>query len=566
MRGTRPLLESLALSLSLLLASACSHRPVAASDSGAPADVLARQTSHLRVRGTFCPGAEPGELRLPTKLLFLVDTSNSMAISDPLDTTTGKTGRHRAIELVIDRFKNNPEVSHAIISFNHVKQVLTKDAAGQGGFTRDPAALKAALKQLDQASGMTDFEGAWSSAYMLLSKEMSRARDRDPWALQHSNYIVFFLADGAPQPQIQSAADWASIPDKIQKEMLGAVPAGSLPQYNVPTRILQRVKEVTQLKTLHGVPSLRVHTFYLQGGPVVSSAAVDLLKSISSAGTFRNFNSPNQIDFLNVNYSSTLSGWPELKTLVVSNQNLRPAASGPAVDSDGDGLTDAEEHKLGSSAKARDSDGDGFSDLLEVVYKGDPLDPKDADCPLASYDLDKDGRRDDSDGDGLLDCEERFLGTHATLPDSDGDGFDDLLELQNRTSPVISDSGDDKDFDGKTNGVELMTHTSPGRDEGAARKGQAYRYTVKQVTSGKDLRSCLSYDVSNILLAGPPLGANTVVLRASQTLGKNPADFGFFRAACVRARPGPAPLSVVIPQSAWKRLGALDTAVDCVSP
>ncbi|MBU0714073.1 MAG: thrombospondin type 3 repeat-containing protein [Verrucomicrobia bacterium] len=49
-----------------------------------------------------------------------------------------------------------------------------------------------------------------------------------------------------------------------------------------------------------------------------------------------------------------------------------------AVDSDGDGLSDWLEAKLGTDPYNSDTDGDGLSDWWEVANGGDPLDPDDA--------------------------------------------------------------------------------------------------------------------------------------------------------------------------------------------
>lgn len=45
------------------------------------------------------------------------------------------------------------------------------------------------------------------------------------------------------------------------------------------------------------------------------------------------------------------------------------------TDSDGDGLTDAEEAELGTDPNNHDTDGDGDADLAEVHFGSDPLDP-----------------------------------------------------------------------------------------------------------------------------------------------------------------------------------------------
>jgi len=47
----------------------------------------------------------------------------------------------------------------------------------------------------------------------------------------------------------------------------------------------------------------------------------------------------------------------------------------PNKDTDGDGLTDAEEEFYGTDPNNPDTDGDGFSDFEEIVAGTDPLDP-----------------------------------------------------------------------------------------------------------------------------------------------------------------------------------------------
>jgi hypothetical protein len=72
-----------------------------------------------------------------------------------------------------------------------------------------------------------------------------------------------------------------------------------------------------------------------------------------------------------------------------------PSAIASSVDTDGDGLTDAEEAQYGTDPNVVDTDNDGLSDREEIqVYKTDPLNP-----------------------------------------DSDGDGFSDGMEVKNGYNP-----------------------------------------------------------------------------------------------------------------------------------
>lgn len=87
-------------------------------------------------------------------------------------------------------------------------------------------------------------------------------------------------------------------------------------------------------------------------------------------------------------------------------------------DSDGDGLTNAQEASAGTDPNNPDSDGDGLSDGDEVlIYGTQPDNP-------------------DSDGDLLRDGDEvNIHNTNPALADSDGDGIPDQIELTNGTDP-----------------------------------------------------------------------------------------------------------------------------------
>lgn len=121
-------------------------------------------------------------------------------------------------------------------------------------------------------------------------------------------------------------------------------------------------------------------------------------------------------------------------TLQYGCGSSEPAVQQP-VDTDGDGLTDAEEAELGTDPMNADTDGDGLTDGDEVNnYGTDPL-------------------KADTDGDGLNDgAEVNSHGTDPLNPDTDDDGLSDGAEVnQHRTDPLDSDS----DGDGLTDGEEV---------------------------------------------------------------------------------------------------------------
>jgi hypothetical protein len=142
------------------------------------------------------------------------------------------------------------------------------------------------------------------------------------------------------------------------------------------------------------------------------------------------------------------------------------SAACDALDSDADGLTNAQERTLGTNPRNADSDGDGTPDGTEVG--GDVTRPRDTDrdgridaLESSRADADGDGVPDqtdpadndgcnpnpnsptcetrDTDGDGLTDAQERRLGTDPQDSDTDGDGANDGTEVGDVNRPTDTD-------------------------------------------------------------------------------------------------------------------------------
>lgn len=87
-----------------------------------------------------------------------------------------------------------------------------------------------------------------------------------------------------------------------------------------------------------------------------------------------------------------------------------------------------------------DTDGDGLSDAEEIGFGTNPLIP-------------------DTDGDNLTDGDEVYLyGTNPLTPDTDGDGLDDDVELN---AYFLDPTDPDTDNDGLTDGEEVNGFMSP---------------------------------------------------------------------------------------------------------
>lgn len=142
------------------------------------------------------------------------------------------------------------------------------------------------------------------------------------------------------------------------------------------------------------------------------------------------------------------------------------------VDSDGDGLPDDQEKKLGTDPHNPDTDGDGMNDGYEVFMKTDPLKsnlpsgaaggiaPSSA-STTASSTADVSTSTSvalDSDHDGLSDADEALYGTDPHNPDTDGDGLTDGEEVHlYKTDPRNADT----DHDGYKDADEIKKGYNP---------------------------------------------------------------------------------------------------------
>lgn len=151
------------------------------------------------------------------------------------------------------------------------------------------------------------------------------------------------------------------------------------------------------------------------------------------------------------------------------------AGGGPTADSDGDGLVNGRERRLGTDPGNPDTDGDGVSDGAEDEAGTNPLvSDSDTDeqpdvAPTASTEAPAAAPNapaaapGDADGDGLSDEQEAQIGTDPATADSDGDGLSDGAEVglgagaATGTDPTLADS----DGDGVSDGDEISAGTNP---------------------------------------------------------------------------------------------------------
>ena len=136
------------------------------------------------------------------------------------------------------------------------------------------------------------------------------------------------------------------------------------------------------------------------------------------------------------------------------------------LDQDGDGLSDTLEAQLNTDPKKKDTDGDGIDDAKEVgADVKTPLD-SDLDGIIDALDIVDDS---DADNDGLTDAQETKLGSNPNEVDSDNDGINDNEEIGNNFDDPLDTDDDgilnlldaDDDNDGLKTKYEIKIGTNP---------------------------------------------------------------------------------------------------------
>ena len=150
-----------------------------------------------------------------------------------------------------------------------------------------------------------------------------------------------------------------------------------------------------------------------------------------------------------------------------------------STDSDGDGLYDAVEEYIGTDVDSEDTDGDGLSDYTEIIIGTDPKLVDTNANGVSDYD-------EDADFDGLSNGYEVSIGTSPVMADSDFDLINDFDEINlYETKPMSNDT----DGDGAKDGWEIDNGFDPlvYNESFAVSVKPSETNELKTVTAGVDV-------------------------------------------------------------------------------
>jgi hypothetical protein len=476
----------------------------------------------LQIDGEVCT-SDPEEVVFPVKIMVIVDGSGSMQFTDPSDANTttvmnGTTpqfdqnavnqciatcqsakpaptncaqmcgpklnpGRVAAVQALVDRFKNNPAVSFAVIRFNgRVTVNGSSTTQGIGEFTNDEASLNKAVQSLTQADITTDYQGALTAAYQLLEKDMV---DTSPVDRARTKYVVIFLSDGAPNPVCKEGCgndtqqlpgivvdSWCDVPrdewcdnffieDSTHcKDMTNWYPHMKEPcrAYNTEIQLKQKVLEIIALGDQYGAGEIRMHTafLFLPSLPIAVQQLMAVEGSSNKACT-KDADCP----------LGAVTKEPERCWLDPNGQGLCKGKS---------------EHLLRSMAEWGSGVFRNFSSGQQIDFLSFNYSSVARPFGMTNFIVSNLNTQPvfnkivaDSDGDGVNDNDEfaANLNMKATASDSDGDGYNDKMEYDRRAGGF--DPGDplkpetacpakarkDDDGDGLNDCEEKMLGTDP---------------------------------------------------------------------------------------------------------
>lgn len=488
-------------SLSLLLAALILTSPGCTDTSLYSEGKQRKEANRLTLQGRVCT-EDPHRANYPLRVVLLVDQANGPLFSEYDSAGQRSTVLSDFVRAALTR--QNIELS--IIGYGGRAQ---KHAPIEGEFTRNPGELFSGMSRVLTAETCLDGDRcrdlgeALRSASTIIEGDLS-AKSRGQRLL--TQYMMVMVNAGPNRPTIVGS-------DCCGDDRLECIDDNSDPSPACEAeKTAQAVSDIRKMVVTLGGAGVRLHALHLAADPdaAVNDQVQNTMESMAFAGNgvYQRF---DNVSGFSINAVEMLTNRIEMlpKVLLAANLNAIPAANGPLVDSDGDGLSDAQERLLGTSPTTPDTDGDGISDFVEELVQFDPLVPDDPAACRTILPVDR-----DTNLDGLTDCDEALLGTDPSLFDSDGDGMPDRIEVFGGTDYLNSDVELDYDGDGITNGDELLERSDSRSTDVRANLQHGYRYDVEDLGQIRTLSAERPRQVTgvNILEVSPKTTAGVGTL------------------------------------------------------
>ena len=471
-------------------------------------DEVPSQPDKVSFTGRVCTD-NPAERSFPLRVVFVVDASAALPPGLAADAVAAlNLERVNSIRDVVSTLRS-PDTTFALVRYGGEALL-----APEGGFTNNASLIVEAAGALTvpmpcTSDGCRRTGEALSIASSLVTGD-ALSSPRGPRS--RTKYVLVFVQmgpvddvvlQGATTPECDASCVLETRVTDLRRSVLDSG-AADLQLHAIDIGVL--ANDVNWRDTTRD--QLQRMSFAGAGGyePLCNRDASGALSPLSCG--------PQALSLLSVDINSARNVFLT-KSFVVSNMNAVSGADGIAVpDSDGDGLTDAEEETYGTNPARRDSDGDGLSDKIELLLQTtglNPLSPPDAlDDPPACLPIEPTVRVTlDTDGDGLTDCEEALVRLDSTLFDSDRDGIPDPLELFGGTNFLEDDGLADADFDGTVNGDELKAHTDPRTADAKARSQLAYLYREVDLGVRSMLFAAQPRDISGVVVEDVSAGSSS---------------------------------------------------------
>jgi hypothetical protein len=403
------------------------------------------------------------------KILFVVDGSSD------LTAPTGPDPAFTHIDAIQNTIKQLMGVNYRFGLIDYSTLALSPTGGFPADMNRIPGGI-ASMRTVGQNNDRNYIDAIRQASVAVQNDTLSFSKG----VRSFTRYLVVMLSYGAPNAKLSdiwcnsqmimspsAMCDKSFITQYCGSDVIPPVDADSCESEVYATA----VKEMRTDALNNGAQELVFDAISMR----VSAVSDRFLTDMTAAGHGTLLHQPpTKVDFSQLDLTA-VSALLERREFMAFNTNavLRQGKIYP--DSDGDGLTDAEEVMLGTDPLNPDTDGDGVGDQIEVNLKSVGFDPNvpmtPNECMLIA-DLTA-----DTDGDGLTDCEEAVLRTDPSLVDSDGDGIPDLVEVRRGGNPLASDALVDTDDDGIPNGTELRSGLDPTSSDEADALSYEYLYS-----------------------------------------------------------------------------------------